>query len=381
MRKVFNGTLAGLLASASLANGDSVYVQTAVSTGVNITSYKTVSIQPDSGYSPKIDGNIRLFADGMVIRDMEIYDASFITRMTALPGAEDIVSEDAVRAGGLGVKVINCVIHDSLEGIKVPEGYNSVELYGNLIYYNGWLGPDRGHGHGIYSSAVNLVLRNNVLYGGFSYNIHHYGFGDHGTLDNAVIEDNTSFYAGVLGTNPNSNILTGGEDGNVCHNPAWRRNMTWHPVSSTIPNNVGYHAGADGVILEDNYFPDGIDKSTASVVTETGNQYTPDASGKKVFVKQNAYQDTRVNITIYNWDVSNTVTVNLSGITGLASGDTVKVHNCQDYFVDIQTLVLNGSKQITVNMQAANRTVQTPQGWAAPATTFPLFGAFIAIKA
>jgi hypothetical protein len=35
---------------------------------------------------------------------------------------------------------------------------------------------------------------------------------------------------------------------------------------------------------------------------------------------------------------------------------------------------------ITVNMQAANRSVATPVGWTAPAKVFPQFGSFVLVK-
>jgi hypothetical protein len=54
----------------------------------------------------------------------------------------------------------------------------------------------------------------------------------------------------------------------------------------------------------------------------------------------------------------------------------VQARNVQDYFSDIQMVTVTVGK-ITVNMQAVNRTVATPVGWAAPATTFPKFGAFV----
>jgi len=53
--------------------------------------------------------------------------------------------------------------------------------------------------------------------------------------------------------------------------------------------------------------------------------------------------------------------------------------NVQDYWNDTQTLDITAG-HITVNMQAVNRTVETPVGWTAPATTFPQFGAFVLEK-
>jgi alkylation response protein AidB-like acyl-CoA dehydrogenase len=82
-------------------------------------------------------------------------------------------------------------------------------------------------------------------------------------------------------------------------------------------------------------------------------------------------------LTVYNQAQANTVNVDVSSVFG-ASG-TVKAYNAQDYFSDVQTLTITAGV-ITVNMQAANRTVATPDGWVAPAKTFPDFGAFVLIK-
>ena len=53
-------------------------------------------------------------------------------------------------ATAMGTKLINMIIHDTTQGILSSSGANGTEIYGNLIYYNGYSGTDRGHGHGIY---------------------------------------------------------------------------------------------------------------------------------------------------------------------------------------------------------------------------------------
>jgi hypothetical protein len=47
---------------------------------------------------------------------------------------------------------------------------------------------------------------------------------------------------------------------------------------------------------------------------------------------------------------------------------------------DVQELTVAGDGTITVDMQAANRSVATPIAWDAPATTFPEFGCFVLQK-
>ena len=52
---------------------------------------------------------------------------------------------------GSGLKFINLVIHDARQGISYWKEAVDSEINGCLIYYNGWQGTDRGHGHGIYT--------------------------------------------------------------------------------------------------------------------------------------------------------------------------------------------------------------------------------------
>ncbi|MCL4402746.1 MAG: malectin domain-containing carbohydrate-binding protein, partial [Acidobacteria bacterium] len=50
----------------------------------------------------------------------------------------------------VGVKLINLVLHDCTQGIGFWSAATNAEAHGNIIYYNGVQGSDRGHGHGIY---------------------------------------------------------------------------------------------------------------------------------------------------------------------------------------------------------------------------------------
>ena len=62
---------------------------------------------------------------------------------------------------GPGNKFINCVVHDTTEGISSYDASPGAEYTGNLIYYNGYNAPDRVHGHGIY--IQNIVAYKTVL--------------------------------------------------------------------------------------------------------------------------------------------------------------------------------------------------------------------------
>ena len=53
------------------------------------------------------------------------------------------------------VKLINCIIHHgTVSGIGFWAGMSGEsEVYGNIVYDNGYTGPDRGHGHSIYTQG------------------------------------------------------------------------------------------------------------------------------------------------------------------------------------------------------------------------------------
>src|SRR6185369_7828569 len=97
---------------------------------------------------------------------------------------------------GRGTKLINLAIHDTVEGVLTTALAPDAEVYGNLIYYNGYDAPDRGHGHGIYVQNETGTKRvvDNVIFGQFGIGIH--GYTETGKLDDLHIEGNTSFANG-----------------------------------------------------------------------------------------------------------------------------------------------------------------------------------------
>ena len=78
-----------------------------------------------------------------------------------------------------GVRVINCVIHDLINGCLWWKECQDAELYGNIIYNNGYEGPagDRGHGHGIYTMnrTGRKLIADNILFNGYGNGIQAYG--------------------------------------------------------------------------------------------------------------------------------------------------------------------------------------------------------------
>ena len=115
---------------------------------------------------------------------------------------------------------------------------------------------------------------------------------------------------------------------------------------------------------------------------------TPGASTKptvnKVVVHDNIYDPNRADLIIYNWELDNTVPVNVSAT--LSPGDTYELRNVQDYFGDVITGTYAGGE---LSVPMTGRTRAKPIGYDEVSTwyhdplqpnTFPEFGAFILKK-
>ena len=82
----------------------------------------------------------------------------------------------AIQLLGPGTKLINLAVHDAVQGVLTTPEAPDAEVYGCLLYYNGYDAPDRGHGHGIYvqNETGTKRLVDNVIFGQFGIGIHGY---------------------------------------------------------------------------------------------------------------------------------------------------------------------------------------------------------------
>lgn len=187
-----------------------------------------------------------------------------------------------IEVDGAHTKFINLVVHDTGNGFGLWTPAVDAELYGNIIYNNGWQSSDadRGHGHGIYTQneTGTKFIRDNIIFNQFGWGIHAYT--EEGTLNGLHFEGNVSFNNGAATQTDEryDNILVGG------NRPAERialiSNYTYHtPTKNDTKPNVRLHYEARNnrdLIVKDNYFAGG--SLVASVgdwqaVTMTGNTF------------------------------------------------------------------------------------------------------------
>ncbi len=369
----YPGSLTLALGDKSFRDGERLLLRGGTYSGDYISTLagtaERITIMSYPGETAIIDGSLTLGGSYVVLKDLILRYSGWATRQSAFTGStpEDIPYTKGLTVNATYSQVINCVIHD-MAGVGFQSLSVASELYGCVLFHNGWAGTERGHGHAAYvqnSAAPRKVIKDCIMFDNFGYGIHAYT--ESGQIDWLTLEGNTCFRNGSLYGTGYADILVGGYV--VADNPILTGNMTYN----VHENNLGYIAGVTNAVLTDNYFPQGLTKVNAQITTETGNYYGESGLGNTAFVRPNEYDPNRANLTIYNQAEANTVTVDVSalGWTG-----NVTARNVQDYFSDAQTLeIVDGA--IIVNMQAENRTVATPIEWTAPATTFPLFGAFV----
>jgi hypothetical protein len=206
--------LATALAAAEIVQpGDTVWLHAGTYRGGFVSSLqgapdKPILVRGAPGERVTIDtlhrderdnGLLLLGGADAIYRDFEV-TCSHPTRETKIGGSwpQDI------RRGGVDIRgdriaAVNLVVHDCGGGFGFWAQGEAGEISGCVIYYNGWKGPDRGHGHGIYAQNARGTKRivDNIVFHQFAYGIHAYG-SEKASLKGFEIDGNICFDNGCL---------------------------------------------------------------------------------------------------------------------------------------------------------------------------------------
>jgi hypothetical protein len=288
------------------------------------------------------------------------------------------------------------VVHDNANGLGLWLDSHGSEAYGNLIYHNGWQGPDRAHGHGIYTQNQKPTRRiaDNIIFNQFSHGIHAYG-SDSAWLDNITLEGNIAFMNGSTSLGgiyeSGREILLGGW--RVAANAVVDSNFTYKGQS-----NLGYGAGCSNGRVADNYFGGALILVKCDALTgrnyvydenwprygtwptqfPASTFYTKRPTGTVIAVRPNAYEPGRSHIVIYNWDKRSDVAVSLAG-TGLAIGGAYEIRDAQNFFDGVVASgIYDGA---AVRLPVTGLTAVMPVGNVprVPAHTAPELAVFIVV--
>jgi len=282
----------------------------------------------------------------------------------------DLKVNGGVTITGANTKLINFIAHDNIGGgISSWSNAPDSEMYGNIIYNNGWSAPDRGHGHAIYAQNKTgyKKITNNIIFFGYGTGIHVYTEG--GQIEGFDVQKNTWFMTGA--SDPRSsqkkdNCLIGG----------------YQPVKRlTMKDNLGYSENSRGTrigyggsvvdqdaVMQNNYLSEnfwiagswrelnvsnttvhrGI-RNEANITTSLNNDFTSlPNSGQKVVVSANAYDPRRARIVIYNFDEALSVAVDLSSV--LKVGEAYRIHSVYALFDDPMLTGIYGGGTVDIPM-------------------------------
>lgn len=399
----------------SLKPGDTIYLREGtypapdrllLYSKLNGAAGKPVTVRPYPGEHAAIDGGLQISGSWVVFRDLEILNSRTVRRSTQTGSApSDILQPAGITVLSPNVKIINNIVHDTSTGLASWKDASDNEFYGNIVYYNGWDAPDRGHGHGAYmqNRAGTKYLIDNIVFNMFEIGLQIYG-SSATELNNFHLEGNIVFNSGVMAGHYSRNLFIGG--GVVANNPVLKSNFTYYPTSWNHggDNNIGAYGGGKGctnLVLENNYLVSGgialtLNQCTISsfrdntlfgelrnfsAASHPQNSFLlrKRPAGAKVFVRPNRYETGRAHIAVYNWDQAASVEADLSGI-GLAPGDTFEIRDAQNFFgPPVLTAAYTGAK-ISIPMNSV--AVATPVGNVpySPVHTTAEFGAFVVLK-
>ncbi|MBV8905427.1 MAG: right-handed parallel beta-helix repeat-containing protein [Acidobacteriia bacterium] len=409
---------------------------------LNGTPAQPITVRNYPGERATIDGKGTEFALDVTgiytwFWGLEVMDST-TQRSVSTPGSGTHPNAFGVAVYGQGNKFINMIVHDTAEGFSAYDMSPDTEFNGNVVYYNGWVGPDRPHGHGMYLQNVTGIktVADNIIGDNFDEGIQIYGSGTANVIGFRVT-GNTLYNTSSLPT-PNYQFNLIVTDGSVRKDIQVQNNYSFFTPSADYgfvqfgQDTNGNDISVTGNVFVGGYIAVGM-AYEAGPVTFTGNtvytrptatqlvnlklntgqnlsQYTwdnntyyglnqffyginlnftgwhsstgfdanstmnPNApSGTWVFVRPNQYEPKRANITIYNWDSKQDISVDLSSI--LSTGDKFVIRDAQNYF---GFAVLDGTYpggSVTIPLTSLRKA--TPIGVAAPAHTAPLLGTFV----
>ena len=297
--------------------------------------------------------------------------------------------DTGVRAYGPGIQIINCVIHDHGMGIST-QSTDSTDFiaYGNLIYYNG----NQGNGHGIYpqSFAAPKTYTDNMLMFNAGRGLHAFS----GSQIGNRVAGNIAFGNGTLtGSGGTQYLFSGATLTDTVFNENYGYGVSSFDdcefgdsaVSApfTMQNNflvmnMSSYWGTGLTVTGNTVYPltgavwlhnGANDKSfyTTNYATNTWATLTEPASGKNIFVRPNAYEVGRGHVYIFNWDLSTSVSVDLSTI--LTVGVNYEIRYGLNYYGTAVATGNYGGGSVSIPVNAL--TEATPVGLSAPTSLAP----------
>jgi hypothetical protein len=225
-------------------------------------------------------------------------------------------------SSGMGCKFINLVLHDNSQGASWWAGCKDSELYGCIMYDNGWPGTDRGHGHAIYTQngEGTKTVADCIMTGGFGFSLHAYG-SSRAFVDNYLVAGNICYDAGTF--------LIGG--GRPSHGIQVYSNYLYH-----VSMQIGYSAPTnDDCVVRGNLIANGglqVKKFGRATLQDNfilkSTETRP--TNPRIVLRPNKYDPRRAHLAIFNWEKKPTVEIDLSSFA--KAGDKIRFQDPRNFY-------------------------------------------------
>ena len=272
---------AALAQPATVKAGDTIWLRAGRYRGeftskLQGTRERPVVLRALPGVRATIDGPLIVRGDHAVYRDFEVTNSNRI-RVTSTPGSDpaDYKRRAGIDVHGSDTRFINLVVHDAGGGFGVWSQAIDVEIYGCLVYYNGWQGPERGHGHGIYgqNQLGTKRLADNIIFAQYGNGINIFG-SDQAFLFGFQLDGNFAFDNGALSQERFAvDLFVGG--GSPAGRIVVTNNLTYRS-DGLLTARFGYDPGIvnEDLTLLNNYFVGQTGLSNWGTVVARGNSFT-----------------------------------------------------------------------------------------------------------
>ena len=163
---------------------------------------------------------------------------------------------------GPGNKFINLVVHDTSEGFSAFLASPNTEIYGNLVYYNGFLNPLASgrvnFGHGMYLQNLTGVktVGDNIIFDNAAYGMQLYG-SLNSSLDGFAIDGNVSFNnSSWAGLTYGFNYIIANADERK--NIQFTNNYSYFPLAAQAGQNaLGLYTPGQDIVVTGSVFAGG----------------------------------------------------------------------------------------------------------------------------
>jgi uncharacterized protein (TIGR03437 family) len=226
------------------------------------TESKPVVVRQYPGERATIDGHVAINGSNAWFWGFEVTNSG-TNRVSTVAGPFGGTRAYGIDVYGPNTRFINLVVHDTDQGIGFWAPAVNAEVYGCVIYHNGWQGPDRGHGHGIYTQNQDGTkhIGDNIIFNQFELGIQAYG-SSNAAVKGYLVNNNVLFNNGSLSADGGrvDNILFG--YGGALERIRIDSNYTYHtPAVDTGYSRIGWGFGGinKDVVVTNNYWVGGYD--------------------------------------------------------------------------------------------------------------------------